>query len=285
MRKHKIATLAIAVAGLGEPVYAEVTATARTGYFFDDFSSGGVSSGGDVDFIVANDPFEFPMFGGSLSANFDSFTPNTRYTVSLLYGEAETSRSLLGGTTIDSLSDRVSSIRIESTAKAERVDFEFTSETRLTGFANLVLGVRYEESLISIEDSQITRRLLDEGDAQILVDNATLDDSLDWYKLYTARAGIASSIPIDDANKHRAYANLLAFAGHREVKPGGDGVPLDEASVMGPDLAVGYNYALSEDVSLDLRYRAAVFFFLSGRRDFGDAKVTHGPMISLSKRF
>lgn len=285
MRNHKFATFFLTAAAFGETAIAEVTATARAGYFFDDFSSGGLATNEPVDFIVANDPFEFPMFGGSLSAKFDNFTPNTRYSVSILYGEAETERNLLGATIIDDPSNRVSSTRINATAKAERVDFEFTSETRLTGFANLILGVRYEESLINIEDQQFTRRFLDVGDPQVRSDTAEFADQEDWYKLYTARAGIASAIPIDDANKHRAYANVLAFVGHRDVRPGGDGVPLDEADVIGPDLAVGYSYAISEDVSFDVRYRAAAFFFLSGRRDFGDAKVTHGPMISLTRRF
>lgn len=285
MNSNKFCTTLVTAAFLSGAANADVSATIRTGYFFDDFSSGGTATGGDVDFIVANDPFEFLMYGGAISAQFDNFTPNTRYTISMQYGEAETNRNLLGGTSIESPTARVSSLRIDSTAKADRVDLEITTETRLTGFANLVIGARYEESLISIEDSIITRRFLDAGSSEIQITQTNNPNSLDWYKLYTARAGIAASMPIDANNKHRAYANLLGFAGHRAVKPGGDGIPLDQANVLGPDLAVGYSYAISPDVSIDLRYRAAAFFFLSGRRDFGDAKVTHGPMISLSRAF
>lgn len=259
----------------------------RTQYFFDDFSTGGVTQSPDgttFDFLIFSEPFEFPMIGGSLSYRSDRFLPSTRFTFSALFGESEVDRILLGASPVPEQGDtlvNVKSIRIASEAEAERVDLELSSETRINDFISVVAGVRYEESIVDF-DATITRIDSNNGGAPNAVE---MFEFKEWYKLYTARLGVAGAIPLDDQRQHNIYTNAQVFLGARDTKPGGDGVPLDDATLGGPDLSIGYNYRLSEEWILDARYRASIFFFLSGRRELGETKVTHGPSLSLVKRF
>ncbi|MEO1221573.1 MAG: hypothetical protein AAFY42_09540, partial [Pseudomonadota bacterium] len=57
----------------------------------------------------------------------------------------------------------------------------------------------------------------------------------------------------------------------------------DEISI-GPDIAVGAQFILSNSLALDVRYRAVLFFPISGDQSFSDARVNHGLNLGLSLR-
>jgi len=56
-------------------------------------------------------------------------------------------------------------------------------------------------------------------------------------------------------------------------------------TTLGPDFAVGAQFALAENIAFDIRYRAAVYFPVSGPRDFKDPRVNHGVNMGVSFRF
>ena len=53
---------------------------------------------------------------------------------------------------------------------------------------------------------------------------------------------------------------------------------------IGPDFAVGAQFALAENIALDIRYRAILYFPISGDFDFGDTRVNHGGNLGVSFR-
>ena len=53
---------------------------------------------------------------------------------------------------------------------------------------------------------------------------------------------------------------------------------------IGPDFAVGAQFILTDSIALDIRYRAIMFFPLSGDFDFGDSRVNHGVNLGVSLR-
>jgi hypothetical protein len=50
----------------------------------------------------------------------------------------------------------------------------------------------------------------------------------------------------------------------------------DSETTVGPDISVGYMYRVSDRFGVDLRYRATVYFTVSGPSDFKDSRVNHG---------
>jgi len=50
----------------------------------------------------------------------------------------------------------------------------------------------------------------------------------------------------------------------------------DSETTVGPDISVGYMYRVSDRFGVDVRYRATIYFTVSGPSDFKDSRVNHG---------
>jgi hypothetical protein len=56
-------------------------------------------------------------------------------------------------------------------------------------------------------------------------------------------------------------------------------------TTVGPDFSVGYIYQLSDRFNFDVRYRAAIYFPISGPFDFKDSRVKHGLTLGVTTWF
>jgi len=62
-------------------------------------------------------------------------------------------------------------------------------------------------------------------------------------------------------------------------------IDIKSESAIGPDISVGYVHRFTDTIGLDVRYRAIVYFPISGSRSFDDPRVNHGINAGLTFNF
>lgn len=105
------------------------------------------------------------------------------------------------------------------------------------------------------------------------------------YDLFSLRGGVALAAPLNEDRRTLLYANAMGFVGRRENKDRIAAPQYDDASFIGPDLAVGLSHRFAPNIALDIRYRAQFFFSIGGSGKFAEPKTTHGPSLGLSYGF
>ncbi|MEO1044484.1 MAG: hypothetical protein AAFX04_03485 [Pseudomonadota bacterium] len=128
----------------------------------------------------------------------------------------------------------------------------------------------------------------EETPPQMLRESAT-------QETFSIRAGVTAFVPFSETGT--AFFNGMVHASYQPdfrtrtsvVQPDGTLAPpfvdrSGEEASFGPDIAVGAQFALSDSIALDVRYRAVLFFPLSGENNFSDARVNHGVNIGVSFR-
>jgi hypothetical protein len=249
----------------------------RFWYFFDNFSTGNVKTGGGTTFLETSKPFNIPMFGGSLSVVVPAL-PTTSFTLTALYGTATNDVFVSGGSVS---ADTVKYETQDVDADLRRFDIELTAQTSINENIGWLAGVRYEHVRIDFL-STFTQRF--GGPGGVLINPPFSIPFEDGYDFYSIRGGIAGAAPITVNGQHRFYGTFMAFTGYRD--PVID-TPnrYDSAYFLGPDVSVGYQWSINEITAIDLRYRLIAFFPLTGAGSLSEPKLTHGPSLTINFTF
>lgn len=108
---------------------------------------------------------------------------------------------------------------------------------------------------------------------------------------FSARAGVTAFVPVNE--NMTAFFNGMVHASYQPsitstTQFDGLSFPIVETSdsefSAGPDFAVGAQFILSDGVAVDVRYRANLFFPISGEQSFSDSRVNHGVNLGVSLR-
>jgi len=253
----------------------------------------------------------YPLFGAAFTADLDS-SKRTQLTVSALYGEANSTFKTLqtfeqdisaeGFTANDVITQH-----LEGKNKSKRLDIELTLQHRLNERFALLGGLRYERikskgefayNNVSSNNAQNLFSLLF-GDGDVVIglneSNGTMAAKV-TDQVFSVRAGGAAFANMDQRNL--VYLNGLVHFTHqwasdatsRFVVPDLDldetnDIDIKSESAIGPDIAVGYVHRFTDTIGLDVRYRAIVYFPISGNRDFDDPRVNHGINAGLTFNF
>jgi|GEM_PF-778509 len=263
--------------------------------------------------IVA-DQIVVPMVGGLINFGDD----RDRFTISALYGEGNGSFSSTQAVSRTlTVADRsaVDFGRLISTAEFDydRYDIEATWQRRTSEAFSFFLGVRYERlersgpgtssQGITQNVDNLTNLAVAEAFGQDppppipdIPASTFLSRESASQDVYSFRAGATAFVPVsEDAT---AFFNGVLHGSYqpgfvsRSVFPDVNGPGQDlimeiresEEFSIGPDVAIGAQFTLAENIALDLRYRAVIFFPLSGSSSFDDARVNHGVNIGVSFR-
>jgi hypothetical protein len=205
----------------------------------------------------------YPLFGGSLSARFFTL-PDTTFIFSGLYGTDSVTTALIstGGTT---------AIQHEG---SQRIDLEFLASTAIPDTTvSWLAGGRFEDNFQNITASR-SDNLPPGGFA----------GNNQSRQIYTLKGGFAGYIPLTASGNLRLYGNGLALVGLADQNFNG-GMPSVQRAVIGPDISTGIQYIFSDNVSVDLRYRAVVNYFIDAPKNFPTYSITQGPMVGLTIRF
>lgn len=250
----------------------------------------------------------FAMFGGMINFGDD----RDRFTLSAGYGEGSGEIELLSATTSTltagdrSITD-IATQTLSGTVDYKRIDLEATWQRRQNEQFALFAGVRLERiqadaeiNIRSAETGTILSeiRSLESGMPVAPQSNISEFATTNEAELttFSARAGATMFAPFGDSGV--AFANGMLHASYqpaytarvitRPVTQGGDDINSDFENAdefsFGPDIAVGAQFTLSDSLALDVRYRAVLFFPLTGEQSFSDARVNHGLNLGLSLR-
>lgn len=265
--------------------------------------------------IIAEDPsssvladqIAFPMYGAMINFGND----RDRVTLTGMYGRGKgeartvTQRRLIGlfgagGTTITDfeVSNFVASNSID------RIDVEGTWQRRLNENLALNAGVRYERldvKVVGLETIDSTNQIIAFAfdDPFLLFEDGLRGDSTgeQTIQTFSIRAGGTAFVPLDNnfnvflsGMLQGSYQPSSRLVGSAEFPTRDEPLFFDidernpsELSV-GPDIAVGGQLIIFDNLALDLRYRAVIFFPVTGEFEFTDARVNHGVNVGLSLR-
>lgn len=256
---------------------------------------------------INNDQLALPMYGlaVTLIEGDWSVTATGMYGkgdgIARANGTAIQTTSLLGLQATDVLAFTSTGIQ-----QSERIDLELTAQKRINERFAVMGGVRYEhvDSVlngsanfnISNNASNLISLLIDEPFNFNLVqaNNPQLIEGA--YEVFSIRGGVAGFIPFGEGNA--VFLNGMVHLSHEPTTEFSitqlDFVTETEVTTqsrqgsettIGPDMAVGVQFGLSDSVSLDVRYRGAFYFPLAGGANFNDVRVNHGVNAGVSFRF
>lgn len=256
---------------------------------------------------INNDQLALPMYGLAVTLIEGDWS----LTATGMYGKGDgiaranattiQTTSLLGFQATDVLAFSSTGIQ-----QFERIDLEFTAQKRINERFAVMGGVRYEyvDSVlngsvnlnISNNASNLISSLIDEpiefnvlqANSPVLIEGA--------YEVFSIRAGVAGFIPFGEGNA--VFLNGMVHLSHEPTTEFSvtqfDFLTETEATTqtrqgsettIGPDMAVGVQFGLSDRVSLDVRYRGTFYFPLAGGANFNDVRVNHGVNAGVSFRF
>jgi hypothetical protein len=270
-----------------------------------DVETHGITSAG------INNQDVYRLFGGAFTAGLDPEN-RTQLTFSALYGVAnsdiravqtfEQDISVLGLTAHDLITQHM-----EGRNKTKRLDLELTAQHRLNERFALIGGIRYEHldgkasgdyRWISSSNALNVFSVLF-GDSSLLIDLQDAEGTFTTKaksNIFSARAGAAAFVNIDQRNL--VYLNGLAHVTYEpDIKSKfhllipDEGIDQNETiknegeTAIGPDITVGYTHKFTDTIGIDVRYRAIVYFPISGPRSFDDPRVNHGINAGLTFNF
>lgn len=259
---------------------------------------------------VLADQITFPMIGGMINFGND----RDRFTLTAMYGSGsgrvqqvftESSQLSIGDIGVNDLTV----LRAVGTTDTDKYDVELTWQRRTSEQFAFFAGARYErlESLAEVVASQKATENIEDflfeainGEPRPRPGEVLFGNSFDLVsravlETFSVRAGVTAFVPFSE--NVVAFANGMLHASHQPTYSTADAVEdingnqiaLDETEVkgetsLGPDIAVGAQFILSDNLALDVRYRAILFFPVSGDSSFGDARVNHGVNLGVSLR-
>lgn len=256
---------------------------------------------------INNDQIALPMFGLAVTVIEGDWS----FTATGMYGEADGSvrANASGILTTNVLGLQATDVLAFSSTgvqQSERIDLELTAQKRINERFAVMGGVRYEyvdtvingvaNYGISANASNLISSLF-EGPFDFNIVQASNEQLIKGaYEVYSIRGGVAGFIPFGEANA--VFLNGMLHLSH-EPSPDISVTQIDfltgnevtsvtrqgAETTLGPDMAVGVQFGLSESVSLDVRYRGAFYFPISGGASFQDVRVNHGVNAGVSFRF
>lgn len=259
------------------------------------------------------DQIGFPMIGAMVNFGDD----RNRFTLTAMYGSGSGNIAL--STTLSrtlTLGDAqfvdLVSLGADARNTTDRLDVEMTWQGRQSESFALLGGVRYERldstyaGDLTITQTAAIPSLIVAAENIVagnpptptlpspppiraqLVERGTI-------QTFSARGGATAFVPINESAV--AFFNGMLQASYRPgykvrtvISGAGEGFDGTETGrdpkeiSVGPDLSVGAQFVLAQNLALDLRYRAVIFFPLSGAESFSDARVNHGVNLGLSLR-
>ena len=271
-----------------------------------------LASIGESEGVLA-DQIGYPMVGAMVNFGDD----RDRFTLTAMYGSGEgdvalsaaVSRTLTLG---DSQFVDLLNFDAKAVSNTDRLDVELTWQRRQSESFALLAGLRYERlessftgDLRIVQSAAIPTvialaRAAAAGDPPPAgvpsIPPVTAGVRQDGtIETFSARGGVTAFVPVGDSAV--AFFNGMLQASYRPdydvvtqvIDPAGvfsDRVASrDEGELsFGPDVSVRAQFILSQNLALDLRYRAVLFFPLSGAESFSDARVNHGVNLGLSLR-
>jgi len=283
----------------------ELTQQLRDASGFDDLTVTQQDNGSAAN----SDQVGFAMYGGMVNFGDD----RDRFTVTALIGSGTTRTELVSSreTLIEVADIGINEISLVQTVEDEsidRVDLELSWQRRLNATFAVLAGVRYERldvsgsGLVTIQETEDVQRFIadtlgTEAPTRNL-DGADLPTGIlneRVIETYSARIGVTAFVPFNDhataffTGKVQASNQPGAQVTTQFLDVNGDVVREEERQdagewSFGPDFSVGAQVILTDNLALDLRYRAILYFPVSGDFDFGDSRVNHGVNVGLSLR-
>ena len=251
------------------------------------------------------DQIAYPMIGAAISIGDDK----DRFTLTGMFGSGSGNRTqtLITNKRLNSGAQTITDLQVIDAAidnEIDRYDIELTWQRRLNEKLALSGGLRYERLDIDASgqlsadvsfniDNFANATLNPTRPAQPPVSLGFSDLLLDTkIEIFSARLGATAFVPID--NSITAFFNGMLHVSHQpDYKVAASLLSLSPETVIfeevgetsvGPDIAVGVQAGIAENISLDIRYRAIFFFPVSGDLSFNDARVNHGVNLGVSFR-
>jgi len=250
----------------------------------------------------------FAMVGGMINFGDD----RDRFTLSAGYGEGSGEIQLLSSTTStlsvgDTSITDIATQTLSGDVDYTRIDLEATWQRRQNEQFAFFAGVRFEriqaDAEINIRSAQtgnISAEILTQESGMFIPPQSGVLEfvTTNEAELVTASARGGATLFAPFGDNAVAFANGMLHASYQPAYTARIITrPLSDASgdinsdfenpdeiSFGPDIAVGAQFILSNSLALDLRYRAVLFFPVSGDQSFSDARVNHGFNLGLSLR-
>jgi hypothetical protein len=256
----------------------------------------------------------WPLYGAAMTLGRRGGA--VQYTLTALAGDASISQLDVSVGTIDLnianlTAEDLFAIERRYVQDLSRLDIEFTAQWRLSDATALLAGARFEQmegdytgetrAVQSLMSENLVSGLsgstpLPGGFHYGLAEYGFSSSGVQELENYSVRLGLAGFARLGD--RQRVYVNGFAHASYSpesitwfdNVDLNNDPMPATriikpEEIAVGPDVTVGYQFQLTENVSFDARYRAVGYFSVSGQRDADDPRVGHGLSIGLSVWF
>ena len=259
---------------------------------------------------ILADQIGFPMYGGTINFGDD----RDRFTLTAMYGEGQgdlersTTRQLRLAFGFQEVTD-IESTNFSGESDVERIDIEATWQRRLNENFALTGGVRFEQLDVSETGTQFIQTT-EQIDAVVagstfvigLTPPERFDVASDFrIQTFTARFGATAFVPLSGSvNSFFSGMVQAGYSPETDIETVSEFTsspfPLPEPLItrvtetqpseisVGPDMAVGLQWIIADNLALDVRYRAVVFFPLTGEFEFSDAQVNHGVNLGVTLR-
>ena len=193
---------------------------------------------------------------------------------------------------------------VRGNTRLQRADVEATLQFPLNETISLMGGLRVEQTGVDSRGTQTFNTSLNVYNAVAQLNgfppllnvssNVSAVSSRATIRLYSLRFGAAGFAPVGD--HHLFFINGFLHASHtpgvsatRTFAPiatpqniSVDRVRIPGETSIGPDITVGYLYRITDRLAVDFRYRAVIYFPVSGISNFSDSRVNHGASASFS---
>jgi long-subunit fatty acid transport protein len=263
---------------------------------------GGTFSSTPADSARNSTQLAFPEFGGTLAFGWGGNDAN-QVALTGLYGRTSEHDTLIVG---QDFNFGFEGVNVQDTAiqtshrsgDFTRLDLEATIQHRLNETFSLIAGLRAEQT--NAHFTQVSTFVQSSNFVNLVASKFGLPplytlaqppglgefSQTSW--IYSARVGAAAFAPVGD--RHLFYVNGLLQVSYDpranlETNFLFTASSQQSVTMLGPDFSVGYLYRIGDRFALDLRYRATVYFPISGPSDFKDSRVAHGPSVGLTTWF
>jgi hypothetical protein len=262
----------------GEPVLvpgiAELVLSPQAWYLFESFGSGKQNPSNSDQFMLG---------GASVSARFTAL-PQTTFTLTGLYGtnapdrlKNQTSTFFIGPSDSGTVA---ANFATTTTTNTSRVDIEFRGVTRIPDSDwSWIAGGRFEHHASTYTGTQAINGIFTSSGVTQPVSASSPFRTTDAIGVYTAKGGLAVSVPMTADHRLRLFGNAMALLGFASPSAGSD------FGVVGPDISVGLQYSFSPSLSADARYRLITYFLFSTPPNSASYVIYQGPMLSVNYRF
>lgn len=258
----------------------------------------------EANFGTQAEQISVPMYGGSISFGSD----RTQFTLTGLTGDTSqgleaTGNARTAATVNGFIAEDLITMNTNGQGDIKRLDIEATIQHRLNESFALIGGVRYERLETDQVVSSIGYGSLNTVNLLNLINgipdiDLTLSSTLGERtytatdELYSARFGASAYAPI--GRNSGAFLIGMLHVSHQpessitlvdsQTGPAEFENLFEDETTAGPDVSVGLQFGLSENVSIDLRYRATVYFPISSSKGTNDSRINHGASLGFSIR-